>query len=918
MLMCCNETKQEKTMRRVSFALVLTALVLSFGLANASCPMTSTISGGVWMDGMVQKLNPNTPFTVTISYANSSDDPNLPERITWSMPIRFHGTDQVTTMVSVADTTGWLDATFVSQFDMLQAGYLESWDGDLTNGACANNGSVNGDFYNFSGVANNEGIQPGESGVMVVANFTGVAITDPALYTDYGDFCISQGDMCNDDYDWLFDDPPDPVLTQLCIPVEKQPNENAAIDCDGADNSGQWHSNIIVPLTATEVEDDLPYTWTIVDDGGVSGTVGVVAGDPTTSATLTFSPDCADVGSKAVTVGVADAAHQGEFTTCVVNFTVLNSPPTLIGPCGQTFKVGTDNGGVVIATFSATDPNTGDPLVYSVSGTTMASIDGAGNLTFTSDNVEASYTVNVMVTDCAGATDDCDIIVEVTNYFPYDIVIEKDEGDESTNFQGALQGHHAYVDVTKEAGSEAMFGFDFLIGYDASALTFIKAIPGILFDMVVGDPPVPGPYQWEYFTYRYNWNGNCGNACPSGLLRVVGIADQNDGAHHPVTGFIPDGTVLFTLDFLVSNDRTYECMYVPIYWYWMDCGDNTIAYNDVNSGDPLEIWTAMADEVYIYDGTTLPTGEPYGGMEVSDQFTAFPSMFGIADYCLEGVPLKPPPNGFIRFFGGGVDIICADSIDARGDINLNGVANEIADAVVFTNYFIHGFAAFTINVEGQIAATEVNGDGIVLSVADLVYLIRVIVGDALPLPKVAPNLEAHVVATDVVNIDAEIGAVAMTFAGNANITLAEGAIGMEIKSHFDGTNTNVIVYSFAQGMTASGDIVNTDADLIKVEAADYNGNAYKTVVLPASFELTQNAPNPFNPATVVSASLPIASDYTLTVYNVAGQKVMDLSGYSEAGQVVFNLDLSNHASGIYFYKFEAGSFSATKKMVLLK
>jgi hypothetical protein len=121
-----------------------------------------------------------------------------------------------------------------------------------------------------------------------------------------------------------------------------------------------------------------------------------------------------------------------------------------------------------------------------------------------------------------------------------------------------------------------------------------------------------------------------------------------------------------------------------------------------------------------------------------------------------------------------------------------------------------------------------------------------------------------------------------------------------------------------EGMSAYGDIVNTNAELIKVEAADYNGNAYKTVILPSTFTLSQNAPNPFNMATVVKASLPVASNYTLTLYNVTGQKVMDFSGFSEAGTVTFNVDLTNRASGIYFYKFEAGSFSATKKMVLLK
>ena len=46
---------------------------------------------------------------------------------------------------------------------------------------------------------------------------------------------------------------------------------------------------------------------------------------------------------------------------------------------------------------------------------------------------------------------------------------------------------------------------------------------------------------------------------------------------------------------------------------------------------------------------------------------------------------KPKPIRCVDFTNGGIDIICADSIDARGDINLNGLAYEVADAVMFSN-----------------------------------------------------------------------------------------------------------------------------------------------------------------------------------------------------------------------------------------
>ncbi|MBU0983341.1 MAG: immune inhibitor A, partial [candidate division Zixibacteria bacterium] len=67
-----------------------------------------------------------------------------------------------------------------------------------------------------------------------------------------------------------------------------------------------------------------------------------------------------------------------------------------------------------------------------------------------------------------------------------------------------------------------------------------------------------------------------------------------------------------------------------------------------------------------------------------------------------------------------------------GDIDLDGVSSTIADLVLFTEYFSRGLVAFTINPEAQIAQTDINCDGTVLSVADLVALVRIVSGDMQP------------------------------------------------------------------------------------------------------------------------------------------------------------------------------------------
>ncbi len=64
--------------------------------------------------------------------------------------------------------------------------------------------------------------------------------------------------------------------------------------------------------------------------------------------------------------------------------------------------------------------------------------------------------------------------------------------------------------------------------------------------------------------------------------------------------------------------------------------------------------------------------------------------------------------------------------DNSGDINLNGIPYEIADAVTFSKYFVYGLDAFHIDLAAQTAQTDIDADGLTLSVGDLVSLIRII------------------------------------------------------------------------------------------------------------------------------------------------------------------------------------------------
>ena len=89
--------------------------------------------------------------------------------------------------------------------------------------------------------------------------------------------------------------------------------------------------------------------------------------------------------------------------------------------------------------------------------------------------------------------------------------------------------------------------------------------------------------------------------------------------------------------------------------------------------------------------------------------------------------------------------------------------------------------------------------------------------------------------------------------------------------------------------------------------------------LPTEYSLSNAYPNPFNPTTTIEYSLPISGNVSLIVYNLLGQKVAKLlSEPQQPGYHSVTWDASSMASGIYFYRLQAGDFVQTRKMVLLK
>lgn len=465
----------------------------------------------------------------------------------------------------------------------------------------------------------------------------------------------------------------------------------------------------------------------------------------------------------------------------------------------------------------------------------------------------------------------------------------------------SLSGRNATVKIRAHRVME-MGGYNFLICYDPTVLKF----SGVVADSALA--------QWEYFTYRTGTSTGCG-PCGAGSLRMIGIADMNNGGFHPPeSAYLPKGPML-AITFYVTADRLFinQCGYVR---FCSDiCGDNTISNR---SGDTL-----------------------------------YTSFTGVADSCFNGT--KNVPIRQIQFCDGSICIVPPP--DDRGDVNMDGIANSVADVVLFSNFFIYGGRVWDpVYMENQILATDVNCDGLVLSLADLVRMIRIMTGEAVMQgcpggPKVVatPEHQASIRAERQdgrlgvwVTSDADLGGVYV------RIKARPGSLGaIEWSSELGGLTTHQSVEGgelralvvprkaglrlasgshllFTVRMEGGGEWTIEDAqaatssgDLVGIEMAATGGG------VPRNFGLEQNYPNPFNAMTQIRFSLGTASTWDLTIYNVLGQPVRSFSGENEAGIVTVEWNATTDegydlASGMYFARLKAGDFTATKKMVLLK
>lgn len=218
----------------------------------------------------------------------------------------------------------------------------------------------------------------------------------------------------------------------------------------------------------------------------------------------------------------------------------------------------------------------------------------------------------------------------------FDIQIEKTHNSE--------MGTVEIVDVTLNRGFYRPTSFDLTIWYFDGALEFRGATPGQLLTEC----------GWDSFNCTVTIDEDP-SIFPVGRLHISGTADTSGRGTGTDPGCENDlldtgPVVLFSLELFLKEDRTLECGYWPIRFYWEDCDDNVVGYNHRrNFGQDA---MAVARDIFDFDLIGRITNDSLG----------FPTFQGFQRECFYtdlGRQFQAVP--MINFYNGGVDNVCADS-----------------------------------------------------------------------------------------------------------------------------------------------------------------------------------------------------------------------------------------------------------------
>jgi len=356
---------------------------------------------------------------------------------------------------------------------------------------------------------------------------------------------------------------------------------------------------------------------------------------------------------------------------------------------------------------------------------------------------------------------------------------------------------------------------------------------------------------------------------------------------------------------------------------------NKITYNSVvSSSNSLDVPSAIAGGIMIQGsfGQFTKNEVSYNELWVNSDKNASGAGMEILDvpesFIIDGNILRENAVKQGTGWGGGMNIfqnsyptLVNNLIDGNSATNGGGILiGEDSEVKLINNTIINNLAT--------------SGGGIFIGLTSSTnYLMNTIIWGNQATTNAAIHIHAGTIHVAYCNVQG-------SWTGTGNINLDPELIADSLSNNSPCIGKGTLEYDFGGGMVCnapSTDIngrsrpypAGTNPDIGAWESLLENKNSIRHDPLkeiPLNFTLEQNYPNPFNPRTVISWQLAVSSDVDLSIYNVLGQKIINLISQKQpAGFHSVEWDASGFASGVYLYKLSTDKgFTQTKKLVLLK
>ena len=384
-----------------------------------------------------------------------------------------------------------------------------------------------------------------------------------------------------------------------------------------------------------------------------------------------------------------------------------------------------------------------------------------------------------------------------------------------------MPGHYFPIYISLDSiGGAPLRGFDLSIAYDPLLLELGSVVPA-------GEI-----HCWDNFEYEVEPLYN--EAEPTGLnlinISAATTADLNTEIQADCAGetgyfeTVPIRLVRLNFQIKSSEDKSIE-PFLPVYFYWQNCQSNIISAGNQQ--------TKFLCERVSSPKKFLPENN-HSIFTVSNEIILDNHLLIVSDSCRDNFNShSTAAEQAVYFINGGIFVeLHACSRILHGDLDQDNYGHTLKDLLLFADYFIYGDSVFTIDREKQLEETDLNQDNIALSLADFVYLARVIKGDAVPYIKLH-HLEKSAnlyIQNDTLFVESNIdlGAVLFSISGNPeSVTLADF---ISVKTDYVDGRRKFLLYSFEQDKAIPQGRVpllwlNSGAERIdNFEAAGYYGD----------------------------------------------------------------------------------------------